>query len=115
MPGILSRPAVFLSLIAVIFLLTAFTEGDFIENVVSAGSTYISGSTGDGDISNAYFSPTLAKCKLNISAISSGVFIVSSPTLMLDMVLWLEALREFNSLISFQVEFGFFLLPQGYR
>jgi hypothetical protein len=46
----------------------------------------------------------------NNYAISSDVFIVSSPTLMLDMVFWLEALREFNSLISFQVDFGFFLL-----
>ena len=56
--------------------------------MVSAGSTYISGSTADDS-----FSPTLANWELNISAISLGVSIISSPTLMLDMVLWLEALE----------------------
>jgi hypothetical protein len=83
---------------------------DFIENVVSAGTTYTSGSTVESGISDAKFSPTLAKWELNVSAISEGVYIVPSPTLILDIVLWLEALREFNSLISFQVDFEFFLL-----
>ena len=40
---------------------TAFILGDFIENVVSAGTRYTSGSTTDNGISNANFLPTLAK------------------------------------------------------
>ena len=39
----------------------AFILGEFIGNVVSAGTTYTPGSTVDIGISNANFSPTLAK------------------------------------------------------
>ena len=55
----------------------AINSRGYLENVVSAGTTYTFGSTADSGMSNANFSASLG----NVSVIAMGVFIISSPTL----------------------------------